>query len=106
MTDNPESISIEIEVAYGLPHRQMVVPLVVSATTTAREAALASGLDQHFEGVDLQACPLGVFGTPVDDTCLLKNGDRLELYRPLLADPREVRRQLAEQGKTMGKKRV
>lgn len=99
-----DDIAIEIEVVYALPERQLIVAMQVPPGTTARAAAVASGLEQHFDNLDPAACKLGIFGRVVDDDRELQPGDRVELYRPLLVDPKEVRRQLAAEGKTMGKK--
>lgn len=88
---------INIEVAYALAHKQKIVQLQVAQGTHAREAALRSGLDQDFPGLDLQESPLGIFGKGIarpEEHCL-EEGDRVEIYRPLLADPKEVRKQRA-----------
>ena len=88
---------ITVEVAYALAHKQKIVQLQVEQGTTAREAALRSKLDNDFADLDLQANPLGIFGKSVarpEEHCL-EQGDRVEIYRPLLADPKEVRKQRA-----------
>jgi putative ubiquitin-RnfH superfamily antitoxin RatB of RatAB toxin-antitoxin module len=87
---------IDVEVAHALPERQKVVRLRVPAGTTAREAALRSGLDQFFPGLDLHKGPIGVFGEVVRDDQVLAPGDRVELYRRLPIDPREARRARVE----------
>lgn len=94
--------TLRVEVAYALPGRQWLLTLELPTGTTARAAVLASGLDARCPGLDLHTCPLGVFGQAVADGQLLKAGDRVEIYRPLLRDPREVRRELAARGLTMG----
>lgn len=88
---------LTVEVAYALADKQKIVVLQVPAGTTVRQAALQSGLDKHFAGLDLAASPLGVFGKGVSkpDEQQLEAGDRVEIYRPLLADPKEVRKQRA-----------
>lgn len=83
---------LEIEIVYGLPNMQMIVSKTVSDGTTAREAALNSGLEQMFPEIDLASSPLGIFGKKVKDDTPLRNGDRVEIYRPLLIDPKEARR--------------
>lgn len=88
---------IHVEVVFATPQKQQIVALELPAGTSVREAALKSGLDAQFEGLDLAAADLGVFGKAVlkpDDTPL-SNGDRVEIYRPLIADPKEVRKQRA-----------
>jgi hypothetical protein len=87
---------IEVEVAYALPATQRVVTLTVASGTSAIEAADRSGLLAEF------AIPLpprlGVFGKAVAPEHVLRAGDRVEIYRPLLADPKEVRRRRARTG--------
>ncbi|MBA1275296.1 RnfH family protein [Stutzerimonas azotifigens] len=89
--------TIAVEVVYALPDRQVLLRLSLPEGTTAREAALRSGMEQHFPGLDLQAAPLGVFGKAVakPDERVLEEGERVEIYRPLVADPKEVRKQRA-----------
>ena len=89
MADGP---TVRIEVAHALPERQLVVALELPPGTTAREAACRAGLDAQFPGLDSNRCPLGVFGRLVADGYRLREGDRLELYRPLPRDPRDARR--------------
>jgi putative ubiquitin-RnfH superfamily antitoxin RatB of RatAB toxin-antitoxin module len=95
---------IAIEVVYATPARQQIVSLSVERTVTARDAALASGLDDFFPDIDLHHAPLGVFGKAVDDSQLLEAGDRVEIYRPLINEPREARRAAAARGDTLGNK--
>lgn len=93
---------LSIEVAYALPERQLLIALRVPPGTSARVAVERSGLAaRHPEVV---GAPLGVFGKPVADQQVLRAGDRVEVYRPLRADPKEVRRQLAAAGKQMGRR--
>ena len=88
---------ITVEVAYALAHKQKVVQLQVASGTSARDAALRSGLDAEFSDIDLQGSALGIFGKGVarPEEHILQDGDRVEIYRPLLADPKEVRKQRA-----------
>ena len=89
--------TMHVEVAYALPDRQRIVALELSEPCTVREAARRSGLDKQFPGLDIETVDLGVFGKVVGkpDEQLLENGDRVEIYRPLIADPKEVRKQRA-----------
>ncbi len=96
---------INIDLAYALPERQQVEHLRVHAGITARDALKQSALPQTFSEIDIVGCPLGVFGKQVPDDYVLKAGDRLEIYRPLLNNPRETRRRLAAEGQTMGSAR-
>ncbi|WP_019410416.1 RnfH family protein [Pseudomonas psychrophila] len=88
---------IDIEVVYAAIDRQQLLALTVPAGTTLRAAVLASGIGQAFPEVDLADCPLGIFGRQVMDpqVRVVQAGDRIEIYRPLLADPKEIRRQRA-----------
>ncbi len=94
---------IKVEVAYALPHKQLIIPVQVAPEATAEEAILASGIMQKFPEIDLSKNNIGVFGvrTKLDKT--LRNLDRVEIYRPLIADPKKVRKQRAADGKAMKK---
>ncbi|MGY2373768.1 RnfH family protein [Pseudomonas sp. SDO524_S393] len=85
---------VEIEVVYAAEDRQVLLALAVPAATSLRAAVRLSGMAAQFPGVDLEGCPLGIFGKVVADatTRAVQAGDRIEIYRPLLADPKEVRR--------------
>jgi len=85
---------IEIEVVYAAVDRQVLRALSVPEGATVREAVLKSGIGEEFPELDLSECPLGIFGKVVADpqVRLIQAGDRIEIYRPLLADPKEVRR--------------
>ncbi|HLT04170.1 MAG TPA: RnfH family protein [Pseudomonas sp.] len=93
--DKPEPIVVEI--VYALPERQKLLRLSVPAGSTVREVALRSGLDAFFPGLDLRNAPLGIFGKAVakPEERVIEEGERVEIYRPLLADPKEVRKQRA-----------
>jgi hypothetical protein len=97
-----EGEKIEIEVVYALPERQKLLRLKVPAGTQAREALRLSGIVNDFPQLDVNSCPLGVFGEAVASDYELAEGDRVEIYRPLVNDPREIRRELAAHGASMG----
>lgn len=84
----------EIEVVYASVDRQVLLTVAVASGTSLRAAVQASGIAAHFPEADLADCPLGIFGRVVvdPDTRTVQSGDRIEIYRPLLADPKEVRR--------------
>lgn len=92
--DKPE---LNIEVAYALAHKQKINRLRVAEGTNARQAAMQSGLDALFPELDLSSNPLGVFSRTLNnpEEYLVQEGDRIELYRPLLADPKEARKKRA-----------
>jgi uncharacterized protein len=94
---------ITVEVAYALPRRQLILDLQVDEGTTAEQAIHASGILERFPGIDLQHNKVGIFGKPCRLTDTLRNGDRVEIYRPLIADPKEIRKQRAARGKEMKK---
>jgi putative ubiquitin-RnfH superfamily antitoxin RatB of RatAB toxin-antitoxin module len=91
--------TIRVEVAYALPHKQALLELRVPEGTTALQAAQQSGVTEKFEGIDLENDTLGIFGQVVAPTQILRDGDRVEVYRPLIADPKEVRKARAERAK-------
>lgn len=88
---------IEVEVAYALPHRQKIYALLVDKGTTALEAARRTTVTRDFAGVDLDNAKMGIFGQLVRDPSKhrLQAGDRVEIYRPLVVDPKEIRRRRA-----------
>nr|WP_314565725.1 RnfH family protein [uncultured Pseudomonas sp.] len=85
---------VEIEVVYAAVDRQVLLVVMVPAGTSVRSAVQTSGIAVHFPELDLADCPLGIFGKLVADAQVraVQAGDRIEIYRPLLADPKEVRR--------------
>lgn len=92
--------TIDIEVVYALPDRQSIVKLTVPEGTTALAAAQQSGLDEQFDDLHIgQDSRLGIFGQLTALTQVLKDGDRVEIYRPLLADPKVVRKERAARAK-------
>ncbi len=91
-----------VEVAYALLDRQAVVRVELAAGMTALGAVEASGLRELHPELCGRSLDLGIFGQPVPPDRPLKVGDRVEIYRALKTDPREARRKLAAQGRTMG----
>ena len=90
---------IRIEVAYALPERQRIIALDVEDNCSALEAAQRSGIAQEFAEINWSTARLGIFGRAIDDPAhtSLRAGDRIEIYRPLLIDPKQVRRERAQQ---------
>lgn len=91
--------TIRVEVAYALPEQQVIVELQVAEGTTALEAAQQSGIAERFEGVDLENAKLGIYAKVVSPKQALQAGDRVEIYRALIADPKEVRKARAARAK-------
>ena len=94
---------LQVEVALALPELQELVVLRVAPGTTARPAVERSGLLARVSEWAPESLKLGVFGKAVKDDAPLREHDRVEIYRPLIADPKTVRRQRAEAGKQMKK---
>jgi len=95
--------TLTVEVAYALPEAQWLLELHVPAGTTARQAVELSGLLKERPEIDLQHADLGIFGKATPPNQVLRDKDRVEIYRPLIADPKEVRRLRAQEGKRMKK---
>ncbi len=97
--------SINIEVAYATPEKQVICTVNVDAGTTIGAAIVQSGIMLDFPELEqeLEAAKVGLFGKVAAMTTTLSDGDRVEIYRPLIADPKEVRRKRAAEGKKMQK---
>ena len=95
--------SLSIEIAYALPQKQELVHLKLPAGSTVQQAIEASGLRQKYPEIDLAKNKVGVFGKLSKLDAPLRDRDRVEIYRPLIADPKEVRKKRAEEGKVMKK---
>ncbi len=95
--------SINICVAYALPHKVDLVQLRLPAGSTLRQAVESSGLMQKHPEIDLDTGKFGIFSKLSKPDAALRDRDRVEIYRPLVADPKEVRRKRAEEGKLMKK---
>jgi len=91
------------EVAYALPHEQVIIPVKITEGMTAEAAIISSGITQKFPEIDLTVNKIGIFGKLSKLDTVLRHLDRVEIYRPLIADPKEVRRQRAAEGKVMKK---
>jgi putative ubiquitin-RnfH superfamily antitoxin RatB of RatAB toxin-antitoxin module len=96
---------MRVEVAYARPDRQFLISLEVPTGSTAQQAVERAGLLARCPELDATQLRLGVFGRVVGPDRVLVAGERVEIYRPLRADPKEVRRQRAAEGRTMGKPR-
>ena len=91
--------TIRVEVAYARPDRQVIIPLVVPEGTTVETALRQSEIDEQFPEIDLDQAKVGIFGKITRRDTVLRPRDRIEIYRPLIADPKEVRRQRAGKGR-------
>lgn len=95
--------TIAVEVAYARPDEQLILRLDVPAGSTLREAVEQSGILDRFTDIDPDRMKAGIFGKLKKPDQVLQDGDRVEIYRPLIADPKEVRKQRAAAGKRMKK---
>jgi putative ubiquitin-RnfH superfamily antitoxin RatB of RatAB toxin-antitoxin module len=98
-----ESESLSIEIAYALPQRQELLHVQLPTGSTVQQAIEASGLMQKYAEIDLKKNKVGVFGKLTKLDAPLRDRDRVEIYRPLIADPKEVRKKRADEGKAMKK---
>jgi putative ubiquitin-RnfH superfamily antitoxin RatB of RatAB toxin-antitoxin module len=94
---------IMVEVVYALQQEQTLLKVTVQKGATVMEGITASGLLDKYPALDLTAHKLGIFGKLTKADAVLRDKDRIEIYRPLIADPKEVRRRRAEEGKVMKK---
>jgi len=97
------SESITIEVVYPLPQKQEIFTVSLPAGSTLFEAVKASGVMKKYPAIDLAKNKLGVYAKLAKPDAPLRDRDRVEIYSPLIADPKEVRKQRAAQGKVMKK---
>jgi putative ubiquitin-RnfH superfamily antitoxin RatB of RatAB toxin-antitoxin module len=96
--------SIRVEVVLAMEDRQELVSLEVTAGSTIADAIAQSGVPEMFEGFELDPSKVGIFSHKASLDQVLRDGDRVEIYRPLIADPKEVRRQRAlKQAKSRGR---
>jgi len=86
---------IAIEVAYAKPDHQVIIPLEMPEDITVEQAIEASGLLERFPEIDANNLNVGIFGCVCKLEQLIREGDRIEVYRPLIHDPKDARRQRA-----------
>lgn len=94
---------LHVEVVYARPERQELVQLTLPAGATVQQALEASGLLPKHPEIDLATGKFGVYSKLAKLDTVLRERDRVEIYRPLIADPKEVRKQRAAEGKVMKK---
>ncbi|MDR1889287.1 MAG: RnfH family protein [Zoogloeaceae bacterium] len=97
------SDTIDVEVIYALPDRQELIQLKLPVGSTLGDAVQASGLPQKYPDIDLQKGKFGIFSKLTRPDAALRARDRVEIYRPLIADPKAVRAARAAEGKAMKK---
>lgn len=94
---------INVEVVYARPGEQALEQVYVPASATVESVIRQSGLLERFPEIDLAKNRVGVFGKVAALSATLREGDRIEIYRPLIADPKEARKKRAAEGKAMKK---
>lgn len=95
--------TLRVEVAYAKVDEQLIIPLEVPQGTNIQQAIEKSSILQIFPEIDLTQNKVGIFSKICTLTTLLREGDRIEIYRSLLADPKKIRQQRAAQGKVLKK---
>ena len=104
MSASNRETMINVEVVYAHPHRHQLISLILPAGSTVGEAIEASGIVARFPDVDPGgANKIGIYGKLCKPDAELRDRDRVEIYRPLIADPKAVRKKRAEEGKAMKK---
>lgn len=94
---------LTVEVAYALPKQQSLLTLSVLPGSTVLQVIEQSGILQQYPDIDLNQQKIGVWSRPVKQDEMVKDGDRIEIYRPLIADPKDLRRRRAEKAKEEGR---
>ncbi|WP_432720574.1 RnfH family protein [Jeongeupia wiesaeckerbachi] len=97
------SDQISVEVVFATPDKQKLVTVRLPPGATAEAAIVQSGLLDEFAEIDLTQNKVGIFGKAIKLDAVLRDRDRVEIYRPLIADPKEVRRRRVAEGKAMKK---
>lgn len=103
MSDPILNQPITVEVLYALPHEQTLLKVQLPQGSTLADAIKNSGILEKYPEIDLANNKLGIFGKLSKQDVVLREKDRVEIYRPLIADPKEVRKKRAEEGKVMKK---
>jgi putative ubiquitin-RnfH superfamily antitoxin RatB of RatAB toxin-antitoxin module len=103
MPDAQTQNTIQVEVVYGLAEEQVLLSVDVPDKSLIKDVIIASNIIEHFPEIDLEKVKVGLFGklTKMDQT--VRARDRIEIYRPLIADPKEVRKRRAAEGKKLKK---
>ena len=83
---------MQVEVVFAAPERQVLACIELPENSTVADAIDRSDIADAFPGIDFDGLQAGIWGKPVERSCALRDGDRIELYRALLIDPRESRR--------------
>lgn len=96
-------VNIRIEVAFALPEKQTLLEVMIVEGTNVKDAVLESGIMVRYPEIDLDVNAVGIWNRTCKLTDIPRDGDRIEVYRPLIADPKDVRRRRAEKAKEEGR---
>lgn len=103
MTEQKSDGIVKVEVLHALPHEQVLLTVEVPQGTTVEGAIRASGILEKYPAIDLGSNKVGIFSKLTKLDTVVRDKDRIEIYRSLIADPKEVRKKRAEEGKVMKK---
>ena len=94
-------VMIKVEIAYALPTEQKIISLNVEEGTSVYDAVARSRIVEIYPSINIQSDPMGIFSRVIKDPKneILRDGDRVEIYRPLIADPKEIRAKRAAEAK-------
>ena len=98
-----ENNKLTVEVVYALPETQTLLSLEVDKGATVKDVILQSSILEEFPDLDIDSLDVGIFGKATKMSQLVRDKDRVEIYRPLIADPKEVRKRKAAEGKILKK---
>lgn len=101
--DQEKKVQMKIEVVYGTPTEQALLLVDVSEGSSIEQAIKSSGILESFSEIDLKVNKVGIWNRTAKLTDVVKDLDRIEIYRPLIADPKEVRKRRAEKAKEEGR---
>lgn len=100
-TSSNDQVKMHVEVVFALPKEQYVVDIELPVQSTVDDAIRLSKIMEKYTEIDLDVNKTGIFGKPAKRDAVLHPGDRVEIYRPLICDPKEMRKQRAKEGKAM-----
>ncbi|MFT2092698.1 RnfH family protein [Paraglaciecola sp. 2405UD69-4] len=103
VSDLNDTNKITLEVAYGTPQRQVLLEFMADEGVTVEQAIMISGVLSEFPEIELNTAKVGIWNRACKVSDVPKDGDRIEIYRPLIADPKEARRRRAEKAKEEGR---
>lgn len=106
LTSSGDSVNegkVTIEVVYGVPHKQKILTLLVDSGSTVEQSIIDSGVIALFPEIDLSINKVGVWNRAVKLSDEVNDLDRIEVYRPLIANPKDVRKRRAEKAKLEGR---